>query len=480
MMRRASIRTRLTLIAAAAVTTVALLVGGLAWLVLRQSLMHQVDAEMQTMAQGPVRYLDPDMIATIPTTPLTPPTGIHIQVLLPDGRTVTAPQDTPHLPLTDQDRAVAAGTTTQARYTLVTDHARFRVLTVRGARGQTVQLGRSLADVDATLQTAAILMAALVAGATAAAALAGRLVARTGLRPIERLTHAATNVADTRDLTHPIPVDGHDEVAQLGHAFNQMLTALDQSQRAQRELIEDAAHELRTPMSSLRTNVELLIHAGTRLSAADRQSLLSDLHGQSIELSDLVSDLLELSRSGSADEPAEPVDLPYLVTEAIDRARTRCAHARFATHDPQAIVVNAQPNRLQRALVNLLDNAVKFGPTDQTIDIHISTTGTGRARVAEISVADRAPAIPESEQERIFHRFHRLDTTRGVPGAGLGLAIVHQTATAHGGTVTVEPRPGGGNIFRLRLPAPDPSQSTARTAAAPTGAHAPRTVQPSG
>jgi two-component system sensor histidine kinase MprB len=233
-----------------------------------------------------------------------------------------------------------------------------------------------------------------------------------------------------------------------------MLAALDHAQQAQRELIEDAAHELRTPMSSLRTNVELLVHAGGRLSDADRQALLSDLHKQGVELSNLVTDVVDLARSKAVDKPAEPVDLASIAADAIDRARTRSPHARLVLHSEPTVTVNAQPAAIERAVVNLIDNAVKFGPADQTIDIRISTVGAGLTRTAEISVADRAPAIPETERERIFHRFHRLEAARGVPGSGLGLAIVHQTATAHGGTVIVEPRPDGGNIFRLGIPAP--------------------------
>jgi two-component system sensor histidine kinase MprB len=215
-------------------------------------------------------------------------------------------------------------------------------------------------------------------------------------------------------------------------------------------------------MSSLRTNVELLVHAGERLSAADRQALLSDLHKQGVELSNLVTDVLDLARSKAVDQPAEPVDLAGVTAGAIDRARTRSPHAQLVLHSEPTVTVTAQPTAIERAVVNLIDNAVKFGPADQTIDIRVCTTGTGRARIAEISVADRAPPIPESARERIFHRFHRLDAARGVPGSGLGLAIVHQTATAHGGTVTVEPRPDGGNIFRLRIPADDSERSEAR------------------
>jgi len=338
---------------------------------------------------------------------------------------------------------------------------------VRGKQGETIQLARSLSDTDATLRRVGILMIALVLGAAAVAALAGRLVANAGLRPVNRLTRAAIQIAGTQDLRHPIPADGHDEVAQLGRAFNSMLTALGSSRQAQQELIEDAAHELRTPMSSMRTNIELLVHAGERLDPADRDALLADLDRQSTELSDLVADLVGLARSAGSGEPAVPIDLTEVVANAIRRATARTPHARFRLHSAaflgQPGTVVAQAAAVERAVVNLLDNAVKFGPDGQVVVVRLAPAGEAGASHAEISVADRGPGIPVAERERVFHRFHRLDDARAVPGSGLGLAIVHQTAAAHGGNVTVEPRQGGGSIFRLRLPV-IPCQSGGHTA----------------
>jgi two-component system sensor histidine kinase MprB len=246
-------------------------------------------------------------------------------------------------------------------------------------------------------------------------------------------------------------VAGRDEVAQLGHAFNSMLTALDQSKRAQQELIEDAAHELRTPMSSMRTNIELLVRACGRLSAADQEALVGDLDTQSSELADLIADLVILARSAGTDEPAEPVQLAEVLADALRRVGARAPHVRFRGHSEPVTIVG-QGAAVERAMVNLLDNAVKFGPPGQVVDVLLAAVGEAGAACAEISVADRGPGIPDAERERIFHRFHRLDEARSVPGSGLGLAIVRKTALAHGGTITVEPRPGGGSTFTLRLP----------------------------
>jgi len=451
MTRRASIRGRLTLIATAAVIAVAVAVGALAWLALRQTLIAQVDRELQMMTHGPIRDLGPAAAATIPETPLDAPQELRTQIRFGDT-TVTVPAGTTPLPWSTADDAIADGTRPEANYTADTSQGRFRVLTFRGEHGQTIQLARSLAGADATLQRFGVLIATLAAGAAAAAALAGRLVARAGLRPVDRLTAAATRVAETRDLSKPIPVEGHDEIAQLGQAFNHMLTRLDQAQQQQRELIEDAAHELRTPMSSMRTNVELLIHAGAMLDDDDRTSLLGDLNRQSVELSELVTNLVDLARSRTVDEPSTRMDLIDVASAAISLAEAHFPRTTFLLRAPAPATVTVRPAALQRALVNLLDNAAKFGTAGQAVELHVGVRGAGPDQIAEISVLDRCPTIPALQRERIFQRFHRLDSSRSVPGSGLGLAIVQQTVSAHGGTVTVTARPGGGNVFRLCIP----------------------------
>jgi len=449
--QRRSIRTRLALLTAAAVTGIAMLVGGLAWLGLRQTLLQQVEGALRTIAQGPVTRLPPADIASIQKTPLTGAPVIEVQILLPGGRVVSAPQDTVRLPVSPADRAVAAGRISEASYSVDTPAGSFQVLTVRGRSGTTFQFGASLSDVDAALRRDGMIMIALVAGAAVAGAAAGSIVAVTGLRPVGRLTRAATRIADTRDprLPIPIPVEGSDEVAQLGRAFNTMLTALGDARQAQQELIEDAAHELRTPMSSMRTNIELLIRADGRLPRADRHALLADLDRESAELAELVSDLVELARAPDAEEPAVPGDLTEVVARAIRRVSTRRPDARFRL-DSQPVTAVARMASVERAVVNLLDNAAKFGPPGQPVDVRLAGPGDG---FAEITVADRGPGIPAGERERIFRRFHRLDAARAIPGSGLGLAIVHKTAVSHGGDVTARPRPGGGSVFRLRLPA---------------------------
>ncbi|MFF5175629.1 ATP-binding protein [Micromonospora sp. NPDC000089] len=453
--RRRSLRTRLTLITAGAVTATALLVCALAFAALSHTLLRQVDQELTALSRGPAGSIDPATIPGIPANPLDGPDLVRIQGRQPDGRTFAGPPGSTPLPFGAREQAVADGRSSSARYTLNSPQGRFRVLVIRGPDGATIQLARSLAGRDATLRQVGALMLALVLGAAMLAGLAGRLTATAGLAPVHRLTGAATRIADTQDLAHPIPVDGDDEVARLGQAFNRMLAALGRSRRAQRELIEDAAHELRTPMASLRTNVELLIHAGERLSGQDRTALLRDLDRQSVELSELVGDVVALARSAGVDETAAPLDLAEVASGAVARARARTPYARIAL-SARPVSVLGRAGALERALVNLLDNAVKFGPDDQLVEVGVSVDPDG---YAVVTVADRAPGVPPEERERIFGRFHRLDASRSVPGSGLGLAIVAQTAAGHGGTATVRPRGGGGNVFTLRLPATNPGRA---------------------
>ena len=456
MTRRPSIRNRLTAIAAAAVTVIAVAVGALAWLVLRETLIEQADRELRAVAHGPVENMTPEAASRIPPNPFDTKDRLRVQVWVAGAESPPPPPSTASLPWSTEDQAVADGIVKSASYTAASGSERFRVLTIRGRQGQTIQLAHSLAGPDATLQRFGILISVLTVGAATMAGLAGRLVARAGLRPVDRLATAVARIAETRDLSQPIQIEGHDEIAQLSQAFNHMLTQLDAARQQQRELIEDAAHELRTPMASMRTNVELLIHAGGQLGEEDRTALLADLERQSSELSELVTSLVALARSRNTDEPATQIELSELAAEAIGLAQTHFPRTVFTLRAPEPVTVAGQPAALLRALVNLLDNAAKFGPEGQTVEVSLSR----KHDRACLSIADRGPTVPAGEREKIFHRFHRTETARAVPGSGLGLAIVQHTVTAHRGTVHVEPRRGGGNLFCLTLPSAwaDPGQ----------------------
>jgi two-component system sensor histidine kinase MprB len=274
---------------------------------------------------------------------------------------------------------------------------------------------------------------------------AGYAVARASLRPVERLTAAAEHVAATQDLNAAIDDDGNDELSRLAHAFNRMLGALRASRQQQAQLVSDAGHELRTPLTSLRTNIEVLLTVD-RMPDADRAELLADVRGQLEELTTLIGDLVELGRQDEQQAEPTEVRLDEVVTRALDRARRRAAGTPFTVSlEPGA--VRAQPALLERAVLNILDNAVKFSPPDAPIEV---TLRRGDQWVLE--VRDHGPGIDAADLPHVFDRFYRASTARMLPGSGLGLAIVAQVVAAHGGTVVALRPDGGGTVIRVELP----------------------------
>jgi two-component system sensor histidine kinase MprB len=280
-------------------------------------------------------------------------------------------------------------------------------------------------------------------GGIVLAALLGRQVARTTLRPVGRLMSATEHVAGTSDLRQRIEEPGDDELGRLAHSFNRMLEALEQSQHTQHQLVADASHELRTPLSSLRTNVEVLARS-RQLAPAERDRLLNDVVGQLERLSRLVADLIDLARGDQPDSQVRAdVRLDEVVATAVTTARSHFPDIDFTlTADPT--MVEGDPQRLERAIANLLDNAGKWSPRGASVEVRVSD--------GEVSVRDHGPGIDPDHIAHVFDRFWRAPEARQKPGSGLGLAIVRQVVAGHGGAVSVEPASGGGALLRMRFP----------------------------
>ena len=304
-----------------------------------------------------------------------------------------------------------------------------------------------LTDTDSSLHSLAIgLCFAALAGVILAAA-AGFLVARSALRPVRRLTKAAEYVAATDDLSVQLPVDGADELSRLGKAFNRMTKSLAGSRERQQRLIADAGHELRTPLTSLRANVDLLLRSrrtGRALPPGREEAMLLSVDQQLHELSGLVTDLLELSRNAEGGlRRTMRVPLHESVGRAVERAKLRGPGLVFdVAIEPW--FVEGDPTSLDRAVVNLLDNAVKFSPAGGTVTVRLNK--------GDYTVRDHGPGIDPADLPRVFERFYRSDSARSLPGSGLGLAIVAQVAEDSGGSIGLEPAAGGGTVARLSLP----------------------------
>jgi two-component system, OmpR family, sensor histidine kinase MprB len=324
-----------------------------------------------------------------------------------------------------------------------------RVLAEGVSPGYAVVISHSLTEANSTLDELSLILFIMTLGGVALASLLGWFVARTTLAPVRRLTATVRHVAQTRDLGERIDERRRDELGSLARSFNSMLTVLDEtihkldeSARVQRRLVADASHELRTPVTSIRTNIEILERAD-ELPAGERTRLVSDVVEQLEELTALINDLIELAREDEHIDSREEVRFDILVTEAIERARLHAPAVRFEVNLAPTLVTGV-PSRLDRAVNNLLDNAVKFAGTEEPIEV--------RLHDGELEVRDHGPGIDAEDLPHIFDRFFRGAHSRALPGSGLGLAIVRQVAELHAGSVSVAAAPGGGTVVRMRVP----------------------------
>lgn len=305
-------------------------------------------------------------------------------------------------------------------------------------------IGRPLATTQAILQTTGFSLLLFGGIGAAVAAAMGYVIAKSGMGPIRQLSDAVLAITETNKLT-PIDITGDDEVAHLGRSFNRMLTALESSRERQRRLIADAGHELRTPLTSMRTNVELLVADERQhmLPEGARSEILRDVAAQLGEFTQLVGDLVQLSREESVQPAPEPVDLRDIINSALDRVKRRGPGITWdVTLEP--LYLMGEPDALERAFTNLLDNAVKFSPPGGTITVELIGD--------RFRVADSGPGIAEGDLPHVFERFYRSEHARTTPGSGLGLSIVAQTIQAHGGWVKAGRSPHGGAEFITRLP----------------------------
>jgi two-component system sensor histidine kinase MprB len=325
---------------------------------------------------------------------------------------------------------------------------RWRILTTPLREGGAVELGRSEASIDGVLARLRIILALLCVGGVALAVALGRLVSRNVVAPIVGVTEAARHIEETEDLGRRIEVSSQDEVGELAARFNAMLDTLERSIGAQRQLVADASHELRTPVTSLRTNIEVL--ADDELPSDERARLLDDVTQQVEELGSLVADLIELARGDEPRRETEDVRLDALVREAIARAARHAPDVEFRA-DLHPVVVEGTPDRLARAVNNLLDNAARHSRPGGLVEVSAGPSG--------VAVRDHGEGVDEGDLPHLFDRFYRGAAARGLPGTGLGLAIVRQVAEQHGGSVRAENAEGGGARFELSLPAAAPAPS---------------------
>lgn len=366
-----------------------------------------------------------------------------VQIVTSDGTVVSCLEGGITLPLGEAEEQLFTLENASVLRTIRIDGDRYRMLSLSVRDGTIVQVARDLDEAEGVLDGLRARLAVVTLAGVALAAIAGWLIARRIVRPVTELRDAAENIAVTQDLTTPLPRSGDGEVGSLATSFSTMMAALAASRAQQQRLIADASHEMRTPLTSLRTNIELLEHF-ERLDARDRTETLAAVQVDVGELTNLLTELVELAtdRAGT-DEPAEPLELQPLVEELTDRAERRSGRVIDVVVEAPPAPMSARPRMIERAISNLVDNALKYAP-DGPIEVALRASG--------VEVRDRGPGIPDADLPHVFERFYRATAARSAPGSGLGLAIVEQIVRRHGGTCWARNRPGGGACIGFDLP----------------------------
>jgi two-component system, OmpR family, sensor histidine kinase MprB len=471
-----TLRTRIALVASLAVGLTVVAVAGADYAATRAELRNQVDSALSDRAQ---RFMTPPRDARLvpgrgaargPRPPgdgrLGPPPGGDgndpggflgqaaaaspapfggasgsVQFVTPAGRTIVPPDENSPLPVSGRTKRLAATGRGSYFTDLTVRGTHVRVLTVGGSRGA-VQVARPLTEVDHVLSRQLLVLIAVGGAGILLAAGLGFVVARTALRPISHFTRRTEALTATPDLSQRLPAEGRDELARLAQSFNTTLDALEQSVEAQRHLVADASHELRTPIASLRANIQVLEDAD-RLPEHERAGLRADIIEELDELTALVGDVVELARGTKREEIVDDVRLDEIAEALTARARRRAGDGLSYTLELEPTLVTGAPERISRAVSNLLDNARKWSPPGGTVEVSLAG-GT-------VTVRDHGPGFRERDLPHVFERFYRADEARAMTGSGLGLAIVRQAAEAHGGFAEAANAPGGGALLRVNF-----------------------------
>jgi len=366
--------------------------------------------------------------------------GSVAQFVRVDGTVLRPPGAGDGIPVSDRARELARGGGESFLADAQADGTHVRVFTRPQPGGGAVQVARSLEEVDSQLNR--ILVALTLVGGIGVAfgGALGAVVARTALVPISRFTARTEQLREQADLSERMEVAGDDELARLAGSYNATLDALEASVDAQRHLVADASHELRTPIASLRANIQMLGDA-ERLPPAERERMQADILGELDELTSLVGDVVELARGAKPAARHDDVRLDEVVAAVVAREARRAPGVRIDAPDLVPTVVRGEPERIARAVANLVGNAIKWSPAGGTVEVGLAG--------GVLSVRDHGPGFEEADLQHVFERFYRAAEARGTSGSGLGLAIVAQAAEAHGGFAEAANADGGGALLRV-------------------------------
>lgn len=458
-----SLRTRIAAVAGGAVAVAVLAGAVFAYIAIRAELRGEVDRSLRDRAhqltranrRGPPPH--PGGIGGRPGPPpgsgeefferrereLRPPAfggaGGYAQFVSSDGDLALPPGESARLPVDDRTLEIARAGSGEAFADAHVEGTHLRVLTV-GIGPGAIEIARPLDETDRVLDRVLVILLVFGAAGIALAVGLGNVVARTALAPVARFTGRTEAIAGNPDTSLRLDVESRDELGRLAQSFNTTLDSLERSVEAQRHLVADASHELRTPIASIRANIQVLEDA-ERLPPEDLAALRADIVEELDELTAIVADIVELAR-GETGEALDDVRLDLVVEALAERTKRRASGLELDLR-LEPTVVAGDPERINRAVSNLLDNARKWSPDEGSIEVTL--------RDGLLEVRDHGPGFDEHDLPHVFERFYRSARARGMHGSGLGLAIVRQTAESRGGFAEATNAPGGGALVRVKF-----------------------------
>jgi heavy metal sensor kinase len=451
-----AIRVRLTIWYVVLLGVILLVFSGFLYLSLYTSLHAEVDRSLVADAQRDIASLDYDngglSLANADYQQVGTVTALYDR----SGQRVLANDPRQPLPVLAGALAAAARGQQALVTTRLQDGANWRVLTTpivaNGVLVGVLQVGRSERDVDAALYQLAVLIAVAIPLTLVFASAGGLFLASRALGPIDRITRAAAAI-DAEDLSRRLDFGGsRDEVGRLAATFDRMLDRLDAAFRRQRQFTADASHELRTPLTVLASQIDVALERPR--TPEEYQRLLASLRDDTARMGQLLGELLTLARADAGQQllSREPLELAELVHNVVSAMQPLAGQRGVQLVEDTRVeaVVDGDQTRLSQLLLNLVENGLRYTPAGGSVSVRVGHDGGW----AVIEVADTGVGIAREHLPHVFERFYRADPARARSdgGAGLGLAIGHWIAQAHGGRIEVSSEPGRGSTFRVYLP----------------------------
>lgn len=474
-----SIRTRLTVWYVFLLAGILVLFSAGLYALLNYSQMDEVDRTLETRAteiqksviasvaiqRDPLIYLSRGGVTLLPSADVFATPGVLVQLSTLDNTPIMHSDNLGSSQLEVPQAIIDRVSGGESVFTNVTiDQANVRVYVAplefprRGVGTETVgviEVAQSLAPFEQNSRRLATLLGIGIVSSLVLATIVGALLARSALAPIDRVTEMARSITRAGDLTRRIDKPRtQDEVGRLVATFNEMLARIEELFRSQQRFVSDMSHELRSPLTAIRGNLDLL-RLGATGSPEEREQALAAIDGELGRTQRLVADLLLLARAdeGLALEK-RPVEMDTLLLDVFVQAKA-LAHGqvKVALGSEDVAQVMGDHDKLKQLLMNLVDNAIKYTPAGGEVKLSLDCD----EEWVRVSVADTGIGIPPQDLPRIFDRFYRVDKSRArgsehAGGAGLGLGIAKWIAEAHGGRIEVQSRTNKGSTFTVWLP----------------------------